>query len=379
MPTPSGDFINNDTVTLISPNKYTNATSQSTPIIIYKGGSGVIIPLDVTPTDSAQEIVVPEGVDGFNPVRVSPQGGKAFGASASQVLGTISNNGAMVKPNIPFTLDFSGVVSIPEKGFYYKFINNVGLTGNIYLPDLTTVGANAFEYCFYGCTNLTGTFSAPELVTVGDDSFYESLNKAKITSFSAPKIAEIPQRVFQYAFTGNNEFLSLDLSGVTTIGNRGLYNCCWSCAKVTTIDLRSVKTITGTYALSNGFENCPRLATILLGNLESITGQYAFLKAFGRTGLTSFTFEKLSTINAGSIFSGCFDRCLQLTTLSFPALKSTSFGSYTNQFDSMLSGCRGVTVHFPSNLQSVIGSWPSVTGGFGGTNTTVLFDLTATE
>ena len=35
-------------------------------------------------------------------------------------------------------------------------------------------------------------------------------------------------------------------------------------------------------------------------------------------------------------------------------------------------------MHFPSNLQSVIGSWSDVQNGFGGTNTTVLFDLPAT-
>jgi hypothetical protein len=44
----------------------------------------------------------------------------------------------------------------------------------------------------------------------------------------------------------------------------------------------------------------------------------------------------------------------------------------------MLQGVTGCTVHFPSNLQSVIGSWSDVTARFGGTNTTVLFDLTAT-
>ena len=44
----------------------------------------------------------------------------------------------------------------------------------------------------------------------------------------------------------------------------------------------------------------------------------------------------------------------------------------------MLQGVSGCTVHFPSNLQSVIGSWSDVTNGFGGTNTTVLFDLPST-
>ena len=69
----------------------------------------------------------------------------------------------------------------------------------------------------------------------------------------------------------------------------------------------------------------------------------------------------------------------QLQTLSFPALTSNSFGTNTDQFNSMLSNCENVTVHFPSNLQSVIGDWQDVLNGFGGTNTTVLFDLPATS
>lgn len=68
-----------------------------------------------------------------------------------------------------------------------------------------------------------------------------------------------------------------------------------------------------------------------------------------------------------------------ITDLYFNSLTSSSFGSYTNQFSNMLSGVTGCTVHFPSNLQSVIGSWADVTNGFGGTNTIVLFDLPATE
>ena len=68
-----------------------------------------------------------------------------------------------------------------------------------------------------------------------------------------------------------------------------------------------------------------------------------------------------------------------LMSVSFPALTSQSFGASTNQFSGMLSMDEGVTVHFPSNLQSVIGDWSDVKNGFGGTNTTVLFDLPATE
>jgi hypothetical protein len=46
-----------------------------------------------------------------------------------------------------------------------------------------------------------------------------------------------------------------------------------------------------------------------------------------------------------------------------------------NNFKNMLSGCTDVTIHFPANLNpskvSVLDTYPD----FGGTNTTILFDL----
>lgn len=103
---------------------------------------------------------------------------------------------------------------------------------------------------------------------------------------------------------------------------------------------------------------------------------YAFI---GLPTIKTATFPDLDTLNKNRLLGGCFSNCTGLTSVSFPALTSTSFGSNLSQFENMLSGCTGVTVHFPSNLQSVIGSWTDVVNGFGGTNTTVLFDLPATN
>ena len=108
-------------------------------------------------------------------------------------------------------------------------------------------------------------------------------------------------------------------------------------------------------------------------------GENAMYYAFQScTGLTSVDLSSLTTINGSYAMYGVFRACTSLTNISFPALTSTGFGSYTNQFKYMVRGVKGCTVHFPSNLQSVIGSWSDVTNGFDGTNTTVLFDLPAT-
>lgn len=97
---------------------------------------------------------------------------------------------------------------------------------------------------------------------------------------------------------------------------------------------------------------------------------YAFSNA---TNLTSVSFPKLATISGNSAMAAAF-LGTALTSLSFPALTSVG-SSYTNQFNNMLSDVENCTVHFPAAMESVIGDWASVKAGFGGTNTTVLFDL----
>ena len=146
-----------------------------------------------------------------------------------------------------------------------------------------------------------------------------------------------------------------------------------------TFKLPSNATDIGSYAMYYSFYNCKSLTSVDLSSLTTISGKYAMRNAFQScTGLTSVDLSSLTTISGGYAMYFAFYGCTRLTNISFPALTSTGIGSYTNQFNNMLQGVTGCTVHFPSNLQSVIGSKPDVTKGFGGTNTTVLFDLPAT-
>lgn len=153
-------------------------------------------------------------------------------------------------------------------------------------------------------------------------------------------------------------------------------------------------------AISNTLEKPTTSFTWSAPSTAYIIGDHALLEAFYNSGITSADFNNVTTINdrgLGYAFRGCtslttvsfdnvssigpsgliyaFEGCTSLTTLSFPALTTSSFGTSTNQFNGMLNGCTGVTVHFPTAIASTIGSWSSVRNGFGGTNTTVLFDL----
>ena len=195
--------------------------------------------------------------------------------------------------------------------------------------------------------------------------------------------------------------MTMMLNKYKKICNRG----CLKKSDVDILNLDNIQTIVF-YALSHAFYKCQNLKKISFANLTSVENNglgycfsdctslttvptFASLTSIGSSGLqycfsgctsltTAPTFVNLTTLKTNG-FRYCFQNCTSLTSISFPALTSTSFGSSTNQFNNMLKGVTGCTVHFPSNLQSVIGSWSDVTAGFGGTNTTVLFDLTATS
>ena len=137
--------------------------------------------------------------------------------------------------------------------------------------------------------------------------------------------------------------------------------------------------ITTSALLQNAFYNCTGLTSVNLSSLTTVSGNSVMAYTFANcTNLINVDLSNLTTISGSSALMFAFEFCKNLATLYFPSLTSTSFGSNTNQFNNMLNGVIGCTVHFPSNLQSVIGSWSSVTSGFSGTNTTVLFDLPAT-
>lgn len=259
-----------------------------------------------------------------------------------------------------------------------------------------------------------------------------------VTQYASADVSVTPLLCMQ--FRNENGLLQLpntviDLTGVNDISSNclnGLYktittfnNCAvsfdsitalsyMSCMKemfmqskgITSFSMDNVVTLSGGFCMENIFRDAQTLSSVSMNKLEVISGTSALSYAFSGTPVTSFDFSSLRQIsgtngayimfyNCKSLTSGSFPSlsvltgdsalyfafggCTSLQSLSFPALKSDSFGNKTNQFNSMLYGVTGCTVHFPSNLQSVIGSWNDVVNGFGGTNTTVSFDLPATE
>lgn len=132
----------------------------------------------------------------------------------------------------------------------------------------------------------------------------------------------------------------------------------------------------GKFGLFNSPDNTVTAQTLESIDISNATAIDLRSALNGFVNLKEVKMDKAQNVylNKASATQGGTFQGTSLETLSFPSLTSTS----TMYFTDMLTGVTGCVVHFPSNLQSVIGSSTDVASGFGGTNTTVLFDLPAT-
>ena len=286
---------------------------------------------------------------------ITTGGGSAtkYGATIDTFLGDIDENGVLQQP-IDGNLVFTGVVSVPSDLLQYKFYKNSNIK-SVEFPDLTSIDSNGLSSCFQNCTSLTTTSTFANLTSIGSNGlsacFWECTSLTTAPTFA--NLTSISSNGLRSCFYGCTSLIAAPtFTNLTSIGNYGLYCCFDGCTSLTTAPTFTNLTSIGDRGLYNCFYGCTSLTT-------------------------APTFASLTSIDEYGLYQ-CFENT-KITSISFPALKSTSFGSRTNQFNNMLSIVTGCTVHFPSNLESVIGSWSDVTSGFGGTNTTVLFDLPATE
>ncbi|MBO7696828.1 MAG: leucine-rich repeat protein [Methanobrevibacter sp.] len=246
--------------------------------------------------------------------------------------------------------NFSRLQRVDQDGMTFAFYDS-GLTVANF-PALTYAEAAAFAYCF---------------------------EYSDITSASFPVLTEAQNQTFTRAFS-NTDIQTVSFPVLTTAYGKSFFQAFMGCEYLTTVTFPALTRI-----IDNGFDDAftsSGITTISFPVLSKVEN-YGFYRTFwAALNLTSISFPSLVDIQE-SAFYNTFTNCSNLTSVSFPAVKAQSVDSISNvhirAFQNMLYGCSGVTVHFPSNMQSVMSNWFDVLNGFGGTNTTVLFDLPASN
>ena len=319
-------------------------------------------------------------LDGYPAIVNNLPDPKKFNITIHDVFGEVDSNGVYHEPETQANVVFTGIKKFADEFcLQYVFSNHPDIR-TVSFPDLEDANKRQCLYStFQSCINLTST-SFPKLTDMsGSYAMQEMFSGCtSLTSLNLGLLTKVKDSGLQYVCQRCSNLTSVNLDSLQKVLPNGLEGAFRYC-KLTNISLPALTEVYGSGCTVFVADN-PTLTSASLPVLKKLSGQRSFQNAFNNTGLTTITFPALDDLKTGqqSLYF-CFYRCASLTSVSFPALKSDSFGRYTNQFNNMLSGVTGCTVHFPSNLQSVIGSWSDVTNGFGGTNTTVLFDLPATE
>ena len=268
-------------------------------------------------------------------------------ANLANCIGSISGSGTY-PIGITRGVDANGVYGYPTTNFAFA------------LPSTATKIANTtLKEAFNGCTTLTSVDMSSITEITGTDSLKNfCMNCTSLTS--------------------------VDLSGLTTINGNGAVDTAFSGTSITAVDLSSLTTISGT-VMTNTFRDCPYISSIDLSSLTTLSTGVSMNGTFSLSTnptsplpLTSVTFTSLATVSGTAPMRNLFQRRDGLE-IFFPAFNSNTFGVMTTYLDNLVGGAVGCTVHFPSNMQAIIGNWDSVQNGFGGTNTTVLWDLPATN
>ena len=284
-----------------------------------------------------------------------------YGLTMNSILGNVNANGELQEP-ISGDLIANGIVRVDNAILAYKFCNffdsdhyfdeyeifvnrNIGIK-SIKFPDLEYIGYYAMAYFIN---------YAPDLISI-----------------EFPKLEEIGSYGLSNAFTNNSNLEEISFAKLKKIGSNGLYRS-FSGTQVNNANFPELEYIEGG-GLSVAFIGT-NITSINLPKLTSAKSS-AFSSCFSSCKqLESITFQNLSDIAYQYVFRYTFQNCSNLSSLYFPALTPESFGNYTNQFNYMLSSVSKCTVHFPYCVKKIIQNWADVTSGFGGSNTSVLFDL----
>ena len=280
-------------------------------------------------------------------------------------------------------IDLSGVKDVEQHQLAFAYYNQPSVTGSVNLSSLTKVtGESAFDNAFYNCTGITGVIDLGLLTVVGGPyAFRNAFNGNGITgvNLSSLNTAGVAS-AFYGTFMNCSEIIgNVNVSSLKEILQTSAFAQTFkNCIKITSVDFGSLEKV-GANGCNELCSGCTSLINANFDNLKQITNSSGFGGVFiGCTSLPTFRFCSLNSIGAQSALTSCFKNCTALQSLWFYALGTNSFGSRTNQFNGMLYGVTGCTVHFPMAIQSTIGSWMDVTNGFSGTNTTVLFDIVTT-
>jgi hypothetical protein len=283
-----------------------------------------------------------EGYTGLGTVTVAvPSSEGLSGLDLSQCTNgmTFYNMNSAIRQQIKGEIAWTNATNLQSVDF-----SSCNIGGELNLCNVTIM-----NNCAFGYTNIVGV-NFNSLVNIVNTKFFNCTN---LQSVNFPLLVYGP---------GSNGF-AIGFQNCTNLQSAAFPNLSTVLALYQT---------SGNEVFRNAFKNCISLTSVDFSNLQKITPS-SFLGAFTDCiSLQNISFPSLANASgATSAFNLAFSNCTSLRDVYFPSYNSGPSSIFTN----MLSGCSDVTLHFNSGMQGIIETYTTYDMGFGGTNTTILYDL----
>ena len=197
------------------------------------------------------------------------------------------------------------------------------------------------------------TWSLPSTATDIDEyaMSYAFYNCKGLTSADLSSLTTISgSSAMRGAFYGCTNLTSLDLSNLTTVSGSGMGYAFYGCTGLISVDLSSLTTVSGDSAMSYMFNGCTGLISVDLSSLTTVSGYSAMSYTFnGCTGLISVDLSGLTTVSDSFAMGYAFNGCTGLISVDLSGLTTVSGSGMGYAF----YGCTGLTSVNFANLQTI--------------------------
>jgi hypothetical protein len=272
-----------------------------------------------------------------------------FGATASDLVGTVDADGAYIVADKPFVLDMRGVKTLQNYGLLGKFARTGVVEAR--LDDLGDLELQRqLFYTFYGATKLKKVVLGTVDV-LGDYACYG-------TFANCHELEEVDSHL---------DFLS---------GEYCCYGMFANCAALKESPLKTVTLISGSYAAQYMCQNTT-FEDAGVDNIEYIGGTGVCRSMFANSGVKRANFASLVKLEYGSSCALMFDGCSQLEVVYYPSLVEivrTAFGSSANSMK--FRGCTALReIHFRADAREAVEDMSGYSLKWGAEQAQIIFDL----
>lgn len=183
----------------------------------------------------------------------------------------------------------------------------------------------------------------------------------------------------QSCFQNCDSLTSVNLSSLTTVsGSYAMESCFNDCKNITDINLSSLTTVSGSSSMYNCFYACSGLTNVNFSSLTTVSGDNAMKNCFSLcNSLINVNFSALTTVSGSSAMRSCFSNCVAMTTISFPALTSIASNAFgTSSATYIFYNCTALAeIHFRADMQATIEAMSGYAAKWGASSSTIYFDL----